>query len=465
MRWPPVPELVADLRADRRTPTDVVGEALDRIRKRDPDLGAFTSVNGAAMDRAEALEAQGPEGNPLHGLPVAVKDNQDADGLPTTYGSHLYADHRPDRDHPVVERLREAGAVVVGKTNLAPFGLLALTHNDLHGPTRNPWDRTRSPGGSSGGSAAAVAAGLVPAATGSDGGGSIRIPASWCGLPGLKPSRGRVPDADGPPMFQDLSVPGVLARTTAGTALLLDVVAGPHPRDPDALPAPDGSFADALEADPADLEGTRVAYAPDLGGHPVDPEAADPARAAVETLTSLGAEVEDVDPALPDEEEAMVTKTAAEALAFLEGTFDEWEERLWAPLASMAAGAAGVTAAEYVHARDAGDRLWEALGPLFGEYDLLATPTTAVPPIGAEDVGVDAVDAEAVGPLGWMPFTFPFNFTGQPAVTVPAGRTADGLPVGLQLVGPPRSDRRLLAVADAYEAETGPWPTPSTGGG
>lgn len=450
MSWPPVPDLLDDLREGRRDPTDVVGEALDRIEARDPDLGAFTCVNGAALDRAETLEAEGPDGNPLHGLPVAVKDNQATADLPTTHGSALVADHRPDEDHPVVERLRAAGAVVVGKTNLAPFGLLAVTNNDLHGPTRNPWDPSRTPGGSSGGSAVAVAAGMVPAATGSDGGGSLRIPGAFCGLPALKPSRGRVPHAGGLPLFQDLSVPGVLTRTVGGAASLLDVVAGPHPRDPGTLPAPVPAYADSLDREADALEGLRVAYAPTLGGHPVEPAVREAVDEAVAVLEAAGATVERVAPDVPGEQGSMVTKTALEAVAFLQEAFPGWEEDLWAPLAAMAGGAQGTTAPEYVRARDAGTRLWEGLGPLHRDHDLLATPTTAVPPFGADEIGVDDVDDEAVGPLGWMPFTFPFNFTGQPAASVPAGPTDEGLPVGLQLVGPPMGDRSVLAAADAY---------------
>jgi aspartyl-tRNA(Asn)/glutamyl-tRNA(Gln) amidotransferase subunit A len=464
MRWPPVPELLEDLREGPRRPTEVVGEALDRIRDVDPELGCFTCLNGGAVDRAEELEGEGPEGYPLYGLPVGVKDNQATRDLPTTYGSHLTADHRPDEDHPVVERLRAAGAVVVGKTNMAPFGLLALAVNDLHGPTRNPWDRERTPGGSSGGSAAAVAAGLVPAATGSDGGGSIRVPASFCGVFGHKPSRGRTPDDGAFPMFQDLSIPGVLTRTPEGTAPLLDVIAGPHPRDPDALPAPVPAYADSLASGSSGLEGVRVAYSPDLGGAPVESEVADLAREAVATLEADGAAVEEVDPDVPDEGEAMVTKTAVEALACFDERFPDWEEDLWAPLAAMAGGARDATAGEYVRARDAGDRLWSALEPVYRDHDLLATPATAVAPFGAGAVGVDDVAGEAVGPVGWMPFAFPFNFTGQPAASVPAGRTDEGLPVGLQLAGPPLGDRQVLAAAADYvEARGGPPETAPVG--
>lgn len=453
MDWPPVPELLADLREGRVRPTDVVGEALDRIESRDPDLGAFTCVNGAALDRAEDLEARGPDGNPLHGLPVAVKDNQATTDLPTTHGSRLLEDHRPSADHPVVERLREAGAVVVGKTNLAPFALLAVTNNDLHGPTRNPWDPSRTPGGSSGGSAAAVAAGLVPAATGSDGGGSLRIPGACCGIPALKPSRGRVPDAGGLPLFQGLSAPGVLTRTVAGAAALLDVVAGPHPRDPDGLPAPVPAYADTLDRGGSNLGDRRIAYAPTLGGHPAEPAVRERVDEAVADLEAAGADVEEVHPDVPDEEASMVTKTAVEALAFLDGAFEGWEQELWAPLAAMAQGVRDTPAAEYVRARDAGTRLWEHLGPLFRDHDLLATPTMAVPPFGVGELGVDEVAGEPAGPLGWMPFTFPFNFTGQPAASVPAGRTDEDLPVGLQIVGPPMGDRLVLAAAHGLMRE------------
>jgi aspartyl-tRNA(Asn)/glutamyl-tRNA(Gln) amidotransferase subunit A len=453
LHWLSAIELLAAYRSRELSPVEVAEAVLARIDA--VDVNAFVTVTAElALEQARAAERAYADGmaRPLEGVPVSVKDVVPTAGIRTTMGSRLFADWVPAADAPLVERLYSSGAVLLGKTTVPELGWKGDSGNLVNGPARNPFDRARTAGGSSGGAAAAVAAGMGPLAQGGDGAGSIRIPAALCGVVGLKPSHGRIPYAPAGALELIVSE-GPLARTVADAALLLDALAGPDARDR-LSQAPDGP--PFLAACDAGLSGLRVAYSPDLGHATVDPAVAGAVRDAVTTLERLGAHVEQVDPGWPDPHDELETLFAT-AYAGMEldgfGLADpppDAHERLDAGLARLiergrSFSAAALTA---VHLRRL--RFCDQVRVFMDGYDLLATPTLPVTAFAAgEDHPPGSTD------YGWLPFTYPFNLTGLPAITVPAG-LAGGLPAGLQLVGRWRADRTVLAAAAAYEAER-PW--------
>lgn len=433
-------ELAALIRNREVSPVEVVQAALDRIDRLDPDLRAFVTVDyEGALAAAREAERSEPAG-PLHGVPVAVKDLSLTRGLRTTFGSLLHRDFVPDQDSVSVERLRAAGAILVGKTNTPEFGYKGVTDNRLGPPTVNPWNRERTAGGSSGGSAAAVAAGLVPLAEGTDGAGSIRIPACFCGVVGLKPTFGRVPRHPVPDLYYTLSHTGPIACTVADAALMLEVLAGPDSRDPW-----------SLDDFPAAREPRRVAWSPDLGYAQVEPEVA---RVAREAVARLPYEVEEADPGFPDPEEVELGIWRTVYAARFGPLPPEVRERMDPLLAAIVDEGMAMPAWELAKQSLERTRLWETLERFFGRYDLLVTPTMPVEAFPASQQRPDTVDKATL--FGWTPFTYPFNLTGLPAVTVPAGLTRSGLPVGLQIVGRRGADRQVLLAAAAFE-RAAPW--------
>jgi Asp-tRNA(Asn)/Glu-tRNA(Gln) amidotransferase A subunit family amidase len=448
-----VAALAADVSARRLSARELVQAALDRIEAVDPQVNAFVAVDGeAALAEAAAIDeriAAGEPVGPLAGIPIGVKDLEDAAGLPTTHGSALYADAPPaSRNSALVERLRASGCVVVGKTNTPEMGHKGDTTNPLFGSTRNPWDLARSAGGSSGGSAAAIAAGLVPLCTGSDGGGSIRIPSSVCGLTGMKPSLGRVPSGGpNPPGWADLSTKGPMARTVRDITLALDAVVGPEATDLRSLPMPDASWTRSL----TDLHPPRkVGWAPTLGYATVDSEVAAVCRAAVERLADLGTEVVEVDPVFDiDPVYPWLVLTMAADERTLRGfrDTDDWERIDPGHRAAIDAFGSRATGADVLAANDACHLANLRLVDIFHRVPLVLTPTVAgqTGPAGGNGT-VDGVETP-----NWVAFTYPFNMTRSPAGTVCAGFTADGMPVGLQVVGPQHGDvvvLRMLAVLE-----------------
>ncbi|HKE77028.1 MAG TPA: amidase family protein [Acidimicrobiales bacterium] len=449
-----VAELAAQVGGGEVSARELAQAALDRIDRYDGELGAFVAVDGeAALAEAAVLDeriAAGDDVGPLAGVPLAVKDLEDAAGFVTTMGSAAFAGREPAAgDSPLVERLRAAGCIVVGKTNTPELGWKADTTNETFGSTRNPWSPARSPGGSSGGSAAAVAAGLVPLATGSDGGGSIRIPSAVNGLSGLKSSMGRVPvggrEAPGWPL---LSTKGPMARRIRDVALALDVVVGPEATDLASLPIPEASWSRSLaEVNPP----RRVAWAPTLGYARLDPEVLAVCEAAVNRLADLGTEVIEVETVFPDDPlDDWLTLVAVFCQRELEPFRDSdvWGSIDPGLLALMEWAKASVTATRVVDAVDACHRLNLALVDLFHRTSLLMTPTVAgQAPAAGEMMG--RIDGEE--DANWVQMTYGFNMTRSPAGTVCAGFTGDGMPVGLQVIGPQHADvavLRLLAVLE-----------------
>jgi Asp-tRNA(Asn)/Glu-tRNA(Gln) amidotransferase A subunit family amidase len=457
-----VSRLAEEVRAGKVASRELVQHALDRIDAVDGSVHAFTAVDGeAALAAARLVDervARGEDAGPLAGVPLAVKDLEDAAGFVTTKGSAAFAD-RPaaTRDSELVTRLKAAGCVVIGKTNTPELGWKADTTNPTFGPTYNPFSLGRSPGGSSGGSAAALAAGMVPLATGSDGGGSIRIPAALCGLSGFKPSLGRVPTGGAQaPDWHHLSTRGVMARRVADTVLALDAVIGPDPTDLRSLPMPEPSWLGAIEAPHVPV---KVAWSPTLGYASVDADVLRVCSAAVEVLAGLGAEVVEVESVFPEDPVwpwLYLTSTYnLRTLAPFRGT-EAWD-RVDPELARVLELVSGLSGVQVVEAEDRCHDLNLRLVQLFHEVRLLVTPVVAGrTPLSGEPGTIDGTpDAN------WVRFTYPFNLTRSPAGTVCAGFTDDGMPVGLQLVGPQHGDLVVLRAMAALEAALGLDPMPA----
>lgn len=440
-----VEALAASIRERDLTAMAVVEHALARIEALNPELGAFVAVDGdGARAQAAAIDDRldaGEEVGPLAGIPLGVKDLADAAGFVTTKGAmHRRRAEPAAADSTEVARLRAAGCVVVGKTNTPEFGFIADTFNPLFGPTRNPWNPQRSPGGSSGGTAAAVAAGMIPAGTGSDGGGSIRIPAAACGLSGLKPSPGRVPGGPEPMGTLDLSCVGPMARRIRDVALCLDQVVGPHPGDLRSLPAPAESWRAALN-DPRPP--ARVLWAPSFDGGPVDGEIAVACAAAVERLAAAGSEVMEAGKLFDNPVSAFVQLFYGGAILPvlwpLHGT-DAWNEVTPKLAAFLEATAERVSAAALFEARREAARLSVDLAAAMAGFDVIITPTVAgQTPVPAGWGAIDEIETR-----DWVRFTPLFNLTRRPAGTVCCGFTADGMPIGLQVAGGMHADRAVL---------------------
>jgi aspartyl-tRNA(Asn)/glutamyl-tRNA(Gln) amidotransferase subunit A len=430
---------------------------LARIEALNPGLNAFCLVTpdvarAAAREAEIAVMKREPLGA-LHGVPLSLKDVLYTRGIRTTGGSRLFGEFLPEEDTAAVGRLRAAGAVLLGKTNTSEFGHKGVTDNPTFGATRNPWNPARTPGGSSGGAAAAVAAGLGPIALGTDGGGSVRIPAAFCGLVGLKPSYGRVPQAPGFPGWEHVGHSGPLTRTVRDAAAVLDVIAGPDERDRTSLPREAGTYLAACDGG---VKGLHVAWTPDLGYAAVDPAVLDVCGNAAAAFEALGCHVEVVNPGWESPEEPFGTIVAAQFYAAWADELPAREAEMDPTLVRFIRRGGAVTARDYLSAMARVSAYWHEVQLFLARFDLLLTPTTAVAPFALDGRVPREIAGQEVSVLGWMPFTYPFNLTGQPAVSVPAGWTDDGLPVGLQIVGRRHADRTVLAAAAAFEAAC-PW--------
>ena len=424
---------------------------LARIAERNPELNAIVSLDeerarAGALAADEAL-ASGAEVGPLHGLPFAFKDTHAVAGWRTTYGSPLYRDHVPDRDELLVERVRRAGVVTIGKTNVPEFAAGSHTFNPVFGLTRNPVDPSRSAGGSSGGAACALAAGMVPLADGSDMGGSLRNPASFCGVVGLRPSLGRVPEWPLYNQWETTSVGGPMARNVGDVALLLWVLAGPDPRAPLALGDPGSAFAPPVSGS---LAGLRVALSVDLGGaFEVDDEVA----AIVASSASVFGSVSDAHPDLAEADDTFRTLRAWHFQARFGRRLAEHPDAFKPSLAENIRLGATLTGADVARAYTQRTTLSERMREFFTAYDVLVLPVAQVPPFPADQEFPTSINGKPMSSyLDWMRAAYHITVTGCPAISVPYGHTADGLPVGVQIVAAHGRDRFLLEVAAAFEA-------------
>lgn len=434
---------------------------LDRIATANPYVNAVVSLDTerARRQAAEADERQA-HGEPLgalHGLPFAFKDTHQVAGWPTTYGSPVMRDHVPQIDDLIVERIRAAGVVVMGRTNVPEYAVGSHTFNSIFGTTRNPWDPSRSAGGSSGGAGAALASGMAPLADGSDIGGSLRNPASFCNVVGLRPSLGRVPGWPAVNAWETTSVVGPMARNVADLALLLSVVAGPDTRVPLAMGEPPAVFAEPLGegtyADREVLHGLRVAHTVDLGGaFAVDDRVARVVRDQAEVLTAAGARVTADHPDLASAEETFRTLRAWHFQATLGPVLAAHPDLVKPSLADNIRAGESLSGADVARAYQLRTALAERMRVFFETYDVLVLPVSQVPPFSAGEEYPRQINGEVQSTyLDWMRSAYFISVTGCPAISVPAGFTPEGWPVGLQIVAPHGEERKLLEVAHAFE--------------
>ena len=455
--WRSALELAGLVRQKEVKPLEVLDAVLARLAALNPTLNAFCLVAAdaarVAAREAEIAVMKGEPIGPLHGVPISIKDVLPARGLTTTGGSRLYEDFIPEHDALAVGRLKAAGTVLFGKTNTSEFGYKAITENPLFGVTRNPWARSLTPGGSSGGAAAAVASGIGPLALGTDGGGSVRIAAAFCGVYGFKPSLGRVPDRPLFGGFERVGHVGPITRTVRDAAAVLDVIAGGDDRDRESLPREAGSY---LEACDIDVKGLNVAWAPDLGYAAVDPRVLAVCENAAGIFETLGCHVEVVNPGWENPEEPFTTMVAAQFYAAWSDRLPDAEPQMDPSLVRLIRRGGAVSTRDYLRAVAFVETYWAEVQTFLERFDVLLMPTVAVPPFGAGALPPREIAGQDVSVLGWMPFTYPFNMTGQPAASVPAGWTDEGLPVGLQIVGRRHADGTVLAASAAFEAAS-PW--------
>ncbi len=463
MPQPPWALSAAELRqhylAGELSPVDVTQAILDRLDELNPTLNAFIHVTrdlalsqASLAERAFRRRESSPELLPLLGIPVSIKDNLPTRGIPTTMGSRLFENWVPHQDAAAVERLRAGGVVLLGKTNTSEFGWKGDAGNLLAGPTHNPWDLDRTSGGSSGGAAAAAAVGLGVAALGTDGAGSLRIPASFCGVVGYKPAQGTVPVYPNSGIGT-LSHHGLIARSVADVAQVLELIAGPDPRDRLSAPVP----WTAPIAEPS-ITGLRIAYSPTLGYADVEPDVRAVVGAAVCAFEEQGCHVEEIDPGLEDPHEAIWTAMLVSHATQHADDLDAVRDLIDPGRLELVEEGQQLSAIDVGRARVLRTKLYERVSALMSDYDLLLTPTM---PCTAFRIGLDRPESVAGQPtreFRWTPFTYPFNLTGHPAISLPCGLTDDALPVGLQIVGPWRDDDLVLRAAATFEAAR-PWPS------
>ncbi|MFI1386130.1 amidase [Embleya sp. NPDC020886] len=441
-------ELAARIRRRDVSSREAVQDHLDRIERVNPEINAIVTLTAdqalADADRADRALAHGVTPGPLHGVPVVYKDLHDTAGVRTTYGSTIYAGHVPTRDARIVARMKQAGAITLGKTNTPEFGTGSHTYNAVFGVTRNPYAPDRSAGGSSGGSAAALAAHMAPLASGTDMGGSLRNPASFCGVVGLRPSAGLVP-ASGD--WCTLAVDGPMARTVEDVALMLSVIAGHDPASPLSWPGDGARFRDLT---PHPMRGLRVAWGRDLGGLPVDHRVTGVLDTAGRPVfEGLGCFVQDREPDFTGADEAFRTWRAW----YYAQWFGEEDRAALNPdtLWNIDAGL-GLSGPELARAERHRIRLYAEVSRFFDDFDVLALPVAQVPPFPVETRWPDEIEGvRQTGYLDWMRSAYYISATGLPAISVPCGYTDNGLPVGIQLVGRPAGDLELLRIAYAFQ--------------
>jgi aspartyl-tRNA(Asn)/glutamyl-tRNA(Gln) amidotransferase subunit A len=437
------------------SPVEVTAAILDRIERINPSLNAFVTVT-ADLARQQARDAEQAYLSyatpaPLAGIPVSIKDLTATKGIRTTRGSLLYKDWIPDFNAPATDRIYAAGAVLLGKTNTPEMGWKGDSGNRVVGPTHNPWKHGHTPGGSSGGAAAAVVAGLGPLAQGSDGAGSIRIPAGLSGSYGLKPSWALIPQYPAS-VIEQFSHFGPMSRTVRDAALFLNVLAGADVRDRTSLPV-DTDYLAALEGD---ITGLRVAWSPDLGYAQVDPEVRDIAAAAAQRFADLGCHVEETHPDLPDPWDIIHPFWSSAFAGLYLDNLSEVRDQLDPGLLTVIEQGHEFSAPQLAQANMRRIDYYHGWRQFMENYDLMLTPTL---PVTAFTAGADhpgQINGQATSYLGWTAFSYPFNTTGQPAATVPCGFASDGLPVGLQIVGRWRDDVTVLRASAAFEA-LAPW--------
>jgi amidase len=443
------------------SPLEVVQAVLARIEAVNPRLNAYCTIAGEqALDAAKRATSvarrRSARLGPLHGVPVSIKDLVPVKGVRTTWGSKIYEHHVPDEDALAVQRLRAAGAIVMGKTNTPEFGAGANTFNAVFGVTRNPWNPALTPGGSTGGGAVALATGLGPLAHGTDLGGSLRLPAAFCGVVGFRTSPGLVPVHPAPLAWDPWSVNGPMARTVADTALMLSVIAGADARAPISYPVNPRAFTDAVRR--PSVKGLRVAWGGDLGVTAMDDEVRAVARAAADAFRRLGARVDEAHPDFGGLADIVLTSRGASMVARHEDRLPKWRDQMQENLVKNIEFGLALTSSQIGRAERLRTELWERVRAFQERYDLILTPTSPVPPFPVEwRSGPKEINGAPVRSyIEWAFLTYAFTIVGLPAISVPAGFTRAGLPVGLQIAGRWRDEAGVLRAAAAFEAAQ-PW--------
>ena len=450
-------EIVKKIRKGEISAVQTMEAHLAQIERINPQANAIvTLVQELTLEearKADEKQAKGGNVGPLHGLPIAHKDLVPTKGIRTTFGSLVFQDFIPEEDALLVERLREAGAVMLGKTNTPEFGAGSQTFNRVFGVTRNPYDLSKTCGGSSGGAAVSVACRMLPIADGSDLGGSLRNPTNYCNVVGFRPSVGRVPSWPSESGWNSFAVDGPIARTVEDTALMLSVLAGPDSRSPICLPESGSIFLKSLERN---LKGVRIAWSPDLGGLPVDSRVTETLEAQRHVFEDLGCVVEEGFPDFSDADEIFKTFRAWFYELKLASLLPEHRKKFKETVVWNIESGMKLSGPELGRAEVKRTALFHRVMEFMQDYDFLALPVSQVPPFPLEQEYVSEINGLQMGTyLDWMRSCYFISVTGQPAISVPCGFTAEGLPVGLQLVGRPQDDLGVLQLANAFEKATG----------
>jgi amidase len=444
------------IRARDLSARETMAAHLEQIERVNPQVNAIVTLAAeqAMAQAAEADEAQarGAELGPLHGLPVAIKDLVTTAGIRTTWGSRLYKDFVPDRDAIHVARIKDAGGIVIGKTNTPEFGAGSQTFNEVFGPTRNPWDLTKTCGGSSGGSAVALACNMIPLADGTDNGGSLRNPAAYCNVVGFRPAPGRVPELSPVDAWATFSVAGPMARTVSDAALLLSVMAGPDPRCPISISEPGSTFRAPLAHE---MKGARVAWFTDLAGLQFDPRILKTVNAQRSTFEDLGCIVEEAEPDLSGGDEAYRTLRLWGFAASLGESVRRRPELFKDTIRESVEAGSKITAAEWSRAKARHTRVFESMRRFMDEWDFFVVPSTQVPPFDVREPWVREINGVPMtNYIDWIQCCWMISITEAPSLSMPCGFTEEGLPVGLQIVGKQRGELRVLRMGYAFEQAT-----------
>ncbi|TFG09046.1 MAG: amidase [Promethearchaeota archaeon] len=454
----PACDMAEKIKTQELTSVEITETIIERIEKINPIINAYcTTTFDLARDmakRADNAVKKGEKLGLLHGIPTSIKDLFETKGVRTTYGSKIWENFIPDEDNLTVERLKKAGIVFLGKTNTPEEGHKAITDNLIFGETKNPWHLNKTCGGSSGGAAAAVATGLGPLALGSDGGGSIRIPSSLCGVYGLKPNYGRIPRIWNKISFYRLSHYGPIVRFVKDAALMLDVMAEPSDVDKYSIPKPKVSFLDSLNEIPKKI---KIGYSLDLGfAKAIDPEVEKIIINAVHQFEKLDWSIEEVKIKLRKVLRTFVALLSPYLAFDYSRYLKDWKEKMSTTFVRLIESGKNMTSEDIIRADLQRIKYYNLFTEFFKNYDVLITPTTAVPAFDLGKMFPDKIDGKSVSAAGWMPYTYPFNMTGHPAASIPCGWTKEGLPVGMQIVGKLREEATVLQVSKAFE-EVIPW--------
>jgi len=455
----PAEELAAAIRKKNISPREVVEAVLERIEKVNPKVNAYcTVVPEMAREtarRAEEKVMRGEVVGPLHGVPFSVKDLNLTKGVRTTFGSKIFEHFVPQEDGLIVERMKNAGAILIGKTNTPEFGAGANTYNSVFGATRNPWKPTHTCGGSSGGAAVALACGLGPLATGSDLGGSLRIPAAFCGVVGFRTTPGLIPIYPSLLAYDNLGVEGPMARTVGDAALMLSVVAGELKQEPISFPSDPRAFLSAAAS--PDIRGLKAAWSPDLKIIPVDQEVREVAGRAARRFQEMGCTVEEAEPDMQGVREIIYVTRSLRMLASHADKLEKWREKMNPNLVWNIEQGFTLTPQRIAEAERERTNLYRRVREFFTRFDLLLTPTVAVPPFPVEMSYPREINGKPLeNYTDWFLLTYAMTLTGYPAISIPCGFTREGFPVGLQIVGRKLSETTVLRAASAFEA-LAPW--------